>query len=117
MVTHCHEESKLVPADKVTVLAGEANAPGLETDGYDIFNIHMHGCEVAPHLFYPPGTSDPEADCISISPDPSTGQQCFCHKFKVAEKVNQGEFLYHTHTQSWHLNSAHLEWNVRTCAK
>lgn len=79
--------SENVPVDELKAGAGHENVPGLETgkfeklnvffeissifetaslttcgfvlaDGWDVLNLHMHGWEVAPHLFHPMGTSN-----------------------------------------------------------
>lgn len=97
-------DSDNTPADKLTEVAG--NVPGLETKGFDVFNIHLHGLEVSPHLFHPMGTSNPNADWISISPNDKE-RQCYCYKFHVAETQSRGDFLYHTHR---HGTSSVLTW-------
>jgi FtsP/CotA-like multicopper oxidase with cupredoxin domain len=101
-------ESKPVPADQLTFTAGKANVPGNTTGGFGVFNIHMHGWEVAPHLFYPPGTSDPDADWVTIEPDSSRRQQCICYKFELSETQSRGDYLYHTHR---HGTTSVLSWS------
>ena len=101
-------ESKPVPANQITAAAGMANVPGNDTGGFDVFNIHMHGWEVAPHLFDPPGTSDPEADWVSISPEADSRKQCMCYKFEISETQSRGDYLYHTHR---HGTTSVLSWS------
>jgi len=97
-------------ADDLVVMDGQiANVPGYNTNGYDVFNLHMHGFEVAPHLFHPMGTSDPAADWVQIKPaNRDHGkQQCYCYKFDLSDTQSRGDFLYHTHM---HGTSSMLQW-------
>merc|ERR1712232_1416548 len=89
-------------------MASIANVPGNETSGYDVLNLHMHGFEVAPHLFHPMGTSDPAAPWISLEPDEGSEQQCYCYRFTVSEEMSKGIFLYHTHR---HGTTSMLTWS------
>mmetsp|Transcript_52358 Transcript_52358/g.135106 ORF Transcript_52358/g.135106 Transcript_52358/m.135106 type:complete len:926 (+) Transcript_52358:64-2841(+) len=74
------------------------NVPGWSTNkSWDVFNLHLHGMEVAPHIFDPMGTSKPEADWISIQPNRKYGQQCYCYKFHLDEHNGMGTYIYHTH--------------------
>jgi len=74
------------------------NVPGWCTNkSWDVFNFHFHGGHVAPHLFDPVGTSDPNADWISIQPNNKYGQQCFCYKLHLDEDSPMGLFFWHTH--------------------
>jgi len=74
------------------------NVPGWDTNhSFNQFNIHLHGMEVAPHLFHPMGTSDPEAPWITIEPTPENGRQCYCYKFDISPKASKGLFAWHTH--------------------
>eukprot|EP00425_Heterocapsa_triquetra_P041637 CAMPEP_0195065762 /NCGR_PEP_ID=MMETSP0448-20130528/11314_1 /TAXON_ID=66468 /ORGANISM="Heterocapsa triquestra, Strain CCMP 448" /LENGTH=922 /DNA_ID=CAMNT_0040096907 /DNA_START=58 /DNA_END=2826 /DNA_ORIENTATION=- len=74
------------------------NVPGWSTNkSWDVFNLHLHGMEVVPHIFDPMGTSKPEADWISIQPNRKYGQQCYCYKFHLDEHHGMGTYLYHTH--------------------
>lgn len=86
-----------------------ANVPGLITDGYDWFNIHMHGMETQPHLFHPMGNSEPSSEWISILPYAHSGQQCYCYRFTVADSMPRGQFMYHTHR---HGSAAMLTWSA-----
>lgn len=101
-------------AAEMEAKAGEQNVPGLEYSGFDVLNIHMHGFEVAPHLFHPMGTSQPDAHWIELYPEPPqdaawpSGQQCYCYKFALSAEQSRGEFLYHTHL---HGTSAVLTWS------
>jgi hypothetical protein len=83
--------SEPVPAANMTAAAGEANVPGLEYGGFDNFNLHLHGWETQPHMFYPLGTSDPKAPWISI--EPSGDQKCMCYKLDLAESSSSGDHL------------------------
>ena len=58
-------------------IAGDENVPGKTTKGFDHFNIHLHGLEVAPHLFHPMGTSTPDSHFIELKPD-TPAEQCYC---------------------------------------
>jgi FtsP/CotA-like multicopper oxidase with cupredoxin domain len=65
---------------------------------FDDTNIHFHGMQVSPHLFYPLGTRNPEADWITIPPEnENPDQQCFCYVFDIAEDHPQGTFFWHIH--------------------
>lgn len=95
------------PADALRPVAGLQNVPGSLTHGFDAFNIHLHGLEVAPHLFHPMGTSVVESEWIELTPNASHGQQCYCYKFAVSPQQSRGDFLYHTHM---HGTSSVLTW-------
>ena len=84
-----------------------ANVPGLETGGYDVLNLHLHGLEVWPHLFHPVGTSSSHADWISIEPTAEHKQQCYCYRFDISDSQNLGSYIYHTHR---HGTSSVLTW-------
>jgi len=73
------------------------NFPGWDAPGlFDYVNIHLHGMQVVPHLFYPQGTSDPAAPWIETIPgDPE--RKCFCWVFDVPEDHPQGQFWWHIH--------------------
>ena len=75
----------------MTAAVGEANVPGLETHGFDPFNLHFHGWETQPHLFFPLGTSDPNAPWITI--ETSGDQQCMCYKLDLAASASPGDYL------------------------
>lgn len=69
---------------------------------YDDVNLHLHGLNIKPHLFFPIGTSDPNAEYIAISPG-----QCFCYVFDIPPTQPPGTYWYHPHRhgavaiQSW----------------
>jgi hypothetical protein len=46
-------------------IVSEENMPGLDVS-FDTTNIHLHGLHIIPHMFYPLGTADPDADWITI---------------------------------------------------
>lgn len=64
------------------------NIPG----DWNFTNLHVHGLEVIPHLFYPQGTSNPKADYITIKP----GEQ-YLYKFDIPNDHPTGTFWYHPH--------------------
>ena len=55
-------------------------------------NLHVHGLDVAPHLFAPLGTQDPAAEMIAIMPGES-----FDYVFKLPPDHPPGLFWYHPH--------------------
>lgn len=56
-------------------------------------NLHVHGLEVAPHLFAPLGTSDPLAKMIEIAPEGGTKS----YSFVIPKDQPPGLFWYHPH--------------------
>lgn len=56
-------------------------------------NLHLHGLEVAPHLFEPLGTSDPLAPMISIAPE--GGRKSY--SFAIPDDQPPGLYWYHPH--------------------
>ncbi|EPX83582.1 multicopper oxidase [Salipiger mucosus DSM 16094] len=56
-------------------------------------NLHMHGLEIAPHIFEPLGTSDPLAPMISVPPE--GGQKSY--SVIIPEDQPPGLFWYHPH--------------------
>eukprot|EP01062_Namystynia_karyoxenos_P069426 TRINITY_DN64927_c0_g1_i1.p1 TRINITY_DN64927_c0_g1~~TRINITY_DN64927_c0_g1_i1.p1 ORF type:complete len:723 (+),score=213.95 TRINITY_DN64927_c0_g1_i1:77-2170(+) len=91
--------------------AGECRPNGLPDSGFmvnwenmpknfDDTNLHLHGLQVVPHLFHPQGTSDPEAQYITIKPPSSPLHQdmgCYCYKFRIPEDHPTGSYWYHPH--------------------
>jgi len=59
---------------------------------FDETNLHLHGLMIQPHLYYPMGTSNPEATMINIRPG-----ECYCYQFDVHPEQTSGSFWYHTH--------------------
>lgn len=55
-------------------------------------NLHVHGLDVAPHLFEPLGTSDPRAPMIQIKPGES-----YDYVFELPEDHPPGLYWYHPH--------------------
>lgn len=55
-------------------------------------NLHVHGLDVAPHLFEPLGTSDPQAPMIQIKPGES-----YDYVFELPEDHPPGLYWYHPH--------------------
>ncbi|GKY96574.1 hypothetical protein MPSEU_000617000 [Mayamaea pseudoterrestris] len=83
------------PAD-LNVL-NEEDMPGVHVS-FDDTNLHVHGLHVVPHMFYPMGTNNPDADWITITPkSENKNTQCFCYVFKVPEDHPQGTFFWHIH--------------------
>jgi hypothetical protein len=83
------------------------NMPGYDTT-FDVVNLHLHGLQVVPLLFYPQGTGDPKADWITITPgNENKATQCFCYVFDIPEEHPMGTFFWHIHRhgstamQSW----------------
>ena len=56
-------------------------------------NLHVHGLEVAPHLFTPLGTSDPHAPMIAIAPEGGSLK----YTFDLPKDQPPGLFWYHPH--------------------
>lgn len=89
------------PLDQLRAEANYENIPGHNPD-FDATNLHLHGMEVRPHLFYPMGTSNPSADWITVMPNSSLAadnkdQSCMCYSFDVPADNSQGLFWYHIH--------------------
>jgi FtsP/CotA-like multicopper oxidase with cupredoxin domain len=86
------------------------NNPGWDEDGqvWDLTNLHFHGLQVKPHLFYPLGTSEPTAPWIQVEPTNANGKQCFCYQLGISADQSPGTFLYHIHR---HGSSAMQLWS------
>ena len=104
---HSHGSFTIFNKDKKNLTKQMTNFPGWETP-FDHTNLHVHGLQVVPHLFYPMGTSNPAADYITIEPDDSNGQHCFCYNFTVPADQPAGSYFYHTHR---HGSAAMQNWN------
>ena len=65
--------------------------PGRDVS-FDAVNLHFHGLQVVPHLFYPQGTSAPSAPWISVLPG-----ECFCYVLTIPEDHPSGTFFWHIH--------------------
>ena len=75
----------------------EQNIPGQDAT-YDDANLHFHGLQIVPHLFYPLGTGDPQAPWITTTPSSENpDQQCFCYVIDVPDDQPQGTYWYHVH--------------------
>ncbi|KAL7554987.1 hypothetical protein ACHAWF_018604 [Thalassiosira exigua] len=70
--------------------------PGWDVS-FDGVNIHFHGMQIVPHLFYPQGTGNASAPWITVTPDNEDPQHCFCYVFEVPADHPQGTFFYHIH--------------------
>ena len=91
------------PTPEETIVGSERqNLPGNDAT-YDDVNLHFHGMQIVPHLFYPQGTGNPSAEWITVRPqnELSDGdekdQQCFCYVFDIPSDHPQGTFFYHIH--------------------
>jgi len=80
------------------VVTNAEDLPGFNEGGFDDVNLHFHGLQIVPHLFYPQGTSEPAAPWITVSPASlNSDQACFCYVFHVPEDHPQGTFFWHIH--------------------
>ncbi len=59
----------------------------------DATNLHVHGLDVAPHLFAPLGTSDPKAPMIHAMPG-----QSLDYAFELPKDHPSGLYWYHPHS-------------------
>ncbi|OEU08286.1 Cupredoxin [Fragilariopsis cylindrus CCMP1102] len=59
---------------------------------FDATNLHLHGLDIAVHMFDPVGTHNPEASHIAIDPG-----QCYCYKFQIPNDHPDGMYWYHPH--------------------
>lgn len=67
----------------------------------DFTNLHLHGVQVYPHLFYPEGTGDPSAPWIETIPaSVNESHTCFCYVFEIPDDHPKGTFLWHIHRHS-----------------
>ena len=80
--------NSLTPYDS-TGWTGDHNIP----HHLNTTNLHVHGLDVAPHLFQPLGSSDPKAPMIHIMPG-----QSFDYVFELPEDHPPGLFWYHPHS-------------------
>jgi FtsP/CotA-like multicopper oxidase with cupredoxin domain len=55
-------------------------------------NLHLHGLDIAPHLFEPPGTANPTAKMLRIEPGAS-----FDYQFQIPADHPPGLYWYHSH--------------------
>jgi len=69
---------------------------------YNHLNLHLHGLVVQPHLFFPQGTMEADADWISAGPG-----ECYCYQFYIPREHPTGTYWYHTHR---HGSSAMWTW-------
>jgi FtsP/CotA-like multicopper oxidase with cupredoxin domain len=58
----------------------------------DTTNLHLHGFDIAPHLFEPLGTSDPLAKMVHIMPGAS-----YNYDFELPKDHPPGLYWYHPH--------------------
>ena len=87
---HIRVKNSLTPYDS-TGWTGDHNIP----HDLNTTNLHMHGLDVAPHLFEPLGTTDPKAPMIHIMPGES-----YDYKFELPAAPAAhpaGLFWYHPH--------------------
>ena len=67
---------------------GNHNVPHM----FSATNLHMHGLDIAPHLFAPLGTSDPLARMISVE-----SGQSLDYSFQLPADQPPGLYWYHPH--------------------
>lgn len=82
-------------------ITNKEDLPGWDVT-YDDTNLHFHGMQVVPHLFYPQGTGDPTAPWITTQPASELNattidRRCFCYVMDVPADHPQGLFFYHIH--------------------
>lgn len=80
-------KNSLPPYDS-TGWPGDHNVP----HAIDSTNLHLHGLDIAPHLFEPPGTGNPLAEMIRISPGASRD-----YTFEIPADHPPGLYWYHPH--------------------
>ena len=80
-------KNSLTPYDS-TGWTGDHNIP----HDLNTTNLHVHGLDVAPHLFYPLGANDPKAPMIHIMPGES-----FDYVFELPGNHPPGLYWYHPH--------------------
>jgi len=80
-------ENSLTPYDS-SDWTGDHNIP----HDLNTTNLHVHGLDVAPHLFTPLGTSDPKAPMIHVKPGES-----FDYAFELPPDHPPGLYWYHPH--------------------
>jgi len=59
---------------------------------FDSTNLHLHGLDIAVHMFDPVGTHNPDAPHIVIEP-----HDCYCYQFDVPHHHPTGLYWYHPH--------------------
>jgi FtsP/CotA-like multicopper oxidase with cupredoxin domain len=59
---------------------------------FDATNLHLHGLDIAVHMFDPVGTHDPAAPHIAVDPG-----ECYCYRFQVPHHHPSGLYWYHPH--------------------
>jgi FtsP/CotA-like multicopper oxidase with cupredoxin domain len=80
-------KNSLTPYDS-TGWTGDHNIP----HHLNSTNLHVHGLDVAPHLFQPLGTTDPKAPMIHIMPG-----ETFDYVFELPKDHPPGLYWYHPH--------------------
>jgi len=60
--------------------------------GFNTTNLHVHGIQTIPHIFYPLGTTDPRAPMLEIDPGKN-----FLYNFPVPADHPSGLHWYHPH--------------------
>lgn len=79
------------------VITNEQDLPGWDAT-FDDVNIHLHGMQVVPHLFFPQGTGNPAAEWITVQPEnENPDRKCFCYVIDVPGDHPQGTFFWHIH--------------------
>ena len=77
-----------IPPGVSTKWNGDHNIP----HHFEMTNLHVHGLDVAPHLFTPLGTSNPAAPMISIPPGAT-----YDYAFQLPADHPPGMYWYHPH--------------------
>jgi FtsP/CotA-like multicopper oxidase with cupredoxin domain len=76
---------------KDDIVPNDENIPGM-IHPFGCFNIHLHGMQIVPHIFYNVGTDEVDANWIEICP----GER-FCYVIEVDETHPEATYLLHTH--------------------
>lgn len=80
-----------LPANRSAVVP-----PGIDPlnnpHAFNTTNLHVHGLQVIPHLFNPPGSIDPSAPLIGVGPG-----QSFTYEFQLPDDHPSGLYWYHPH--------------------
>lgn len=70
------------------IVTNDQDIPGADTS-FDNVNLHFHGMQIVPHLFYPQGTNNATAPWITVTADNSESR-CFCYVFEIPSDHPQG---------------------------
>ena len=84
---HIRVKNSLPPVDSAG-WNGSHNVPHM----FDSTNLHLHGLDIAPHLFQPLGTGNPLSKMIDIMPG-----KFYDYDFKIPDDQPPGLSWYHPH--------------------